>query len=114
VLLGKAGLAAAYGGGVEAALGLARWQTKRLQTGFAVEVPVAQAGRISHELRQFAAARPGAQAGDAEWGVGGGAMARFELWVELEAAAEAQSWLERLAAGAAPKLLGQRLVTMAE
>jgi putative IMPACT (imprinted ancient) family translation regulator len=114
VLLGKAGLAAAYGGGVEEALRLARFLVKRRQTGFAFDVPVAQAGRVGHELRQFAAIHLGAQAGDAEWGTGAGTTVRLELWVDSAEAAEAESWLERMGAGAAPQLVGQRLVTIAE
>ncbi|MDR3360981.1 MAG: YigZ family protein [Bifidobacteriaceae bacterium] len=106
VLLGKAGLIRAYGGGVAAAVAAAAFETQQPQLGFEVRVRLAEAGRTDHLLRVLA--------GKWEHGIvraSYGEDAVFELWLPPEAA---PAVTESLGGTGQIRALGQRLVTMAE
>jgi uncharacterized YigZ family protein len=109
-LLGKAGLAAAYGGGVEAALRVGRFLVKRPLAGLAVTVPSADGPRTEHILRQFVARHPAGQLGSPEYAE----MASFEIWLPAERVDQLAAALARTPLRATTTTLGNRLVTMAE
>jgi uncharacterized YigZ family protein len=109
VLLGKAGLIRAYGGGVVGAVAVASFNVKAPFAGLEVRVGAADAGRAVHLLRAFAAGWPG---GTVEASYGEEAV--FEVW--LPPAGEASL---RETIGSAPirtecRAPGTRLVTMSE
>ncbi|MDR2453499.1 MAG: IMPACT family protein [Bifidobacteriaceae bacterium] len=107
-LLGKAGLARAYGGGVAAALERAALVVKQPRAGFAVEVAAAQAGLAHHLLAEFAG-RWGEGIGQVEYGE----PATFELWLAPQAGPELAKLLAAGPLAAKARPLGQRLVTIA-
>ncbi|MDR2252422.1 MAG: IMPACT family protein [Bifidobacteriaceae bacterium] len=105
VLLGKAGLARAYAGGVSAALAEARLVTREPQEGFEVSVGAAEAGRAGHLLRAFAATRA-----DGVVRAVYGESAAFELWLAPGGEPALRQLLAAAALGAAVRPLGERLV----
>ncbi|MDR2347731.1 MAG: YigZ family protein [Bifidobacteriaceae bacterium] len=105
VLLGKAGLARAYGGGVQAALAQASFLIKKPLVGSALAVRPADAGLANHLLRELAG-----RWADGIVQVKYGELADFEVWLPPGAVPSLGELLASWPVRAEARGLGQRLV----